>query len=504
MLPPVSPEKTTTSHKALPSETYIPRAMPRILGTWDMSAVFMLSIYLTTCATTAAAAGPAAITYFLLAVAVFFVPCLIATAQLGKMYPFEGALYNWTHRAMGGYWSFFSGFCAWFPCVLIQCSLANLLVSYIQSLFSVSLTEPWQHGLSISIILLLAGITACCRFRTVQNIVNVIACLLLISTCLIGTAGFLWWQTKQPVASAFGSWSAWNINIENFAMFGLLVFAFIGAEVPLNLAGELKSQKPIKRHLLIGGGLLFVMYLINTMVVLVVQGPAAADNNLAMVAIVETILGKPIAYITAIGLMSSLFATILIFNYLYARLLLVASIDHRLPKMIGKLNKNRVPANAIGFQVGLAIIFSLLIFVGAPMIAFNQPPKDFAKVVYSVSQAAASLVWTVSVIFLFIDVIACSIRDPQRFRKHLVVPKSVIWISTLLGLTSCVLTILDTLFFSWTTLIPNHRWWYLVGSLTLIFLIISAFSSMLARSEAAWEEMQETLIDSKKNKVVRP
>src|SRR5689334_6526782 len=150
--------------KSLLSETYIPRVMPRILGTWDMSAIFMVSIYLSTCATTVAVAGPAAITYLLLAGLAFFVPCLIATAQLGNMYPFEGALYNWTHHAIGGYWSFFSGFCAWFPCVLIICSLANLFVSYAQALFQSGLTQPWQQGLGICIVLIVGGIVATWRF----------------------------------------------------------------------------------------------------------------------------------------------------------------------------------------------------------------------------------------------------------------------------------------------------------------------------------------------------
>ena len=46
--------------------------------------------------------------YLLAAFLLFFLPSVIATAQLAVMFPYEGALYNWTAKALGGFWSFFS------------------------------------------------------------------------------------------------------------------------------------------------------------------------------------------------------------------------------------------------------------------------------------------------------------------------------------------------------------------------------------------------------------
>src|SRR5579864_3912468 len=78
----------------LASEEYVLKTMPPILSTFDMTTTFVVSIYLATCATTLAAAGPAGFTHLLLGAVVFFIPCLIATAQLGTMFPHEGALYK--------------------------------------------------------------------------------------------------------------------------------------------------------------------------------------------------------------------------------------------------------------------------------------------------------------------------------------------------------------------------------------------------------------------------
>jgi amino acid transporter len=491
------------AQNALPSETLVPRVMPRILGTRDMTAMFVVSIYLASCATTAAAVGPAAITYLLLAAITFFVPCLIATAQLGSLFPYEGALYNWTHRLIGGYWSFFSGFCAWFPCVLIASSLADLFVSYTQVLFHTGLTEPWQQGLAICAILIIGGFVSTWRFRLVQNLINVLVGLILVGTTLIGLSAVIWLVEGHYSATNLANWPAWNVGPGNFAMFGLLVFAYIGTEGPLNLAGEITGSHVIKRHLLWGGVLILVIYLFNTFAVLAVQGPSAANNPLAMVDIVETVLGKVPAYITALCLMGSFFATILVYNYVYARLLMVAGIDRRLPRAACKLNKHQVPANAIIFQTALAVGFTIFAFIIAPLAAINGSAADFSSEIYNVSQAAAALVWTISAAFLFIDLVACYLRDRQYFWQHRILPMPILWFSIISGLGSCFLTIIDTLLFSWTPLIPNMHWWYLVGSLTLIFLIISAFSSILARSEAAWEEIRSALGDTQKEKAYR-
>src|SRR5229473_5133406 len=195
---------------SLLSEEYVPKAMPKILGTFDMTATFIVSIFLATTATTAVIGGPAAITYLVIAGVGFFLPCLIATAHLGLMFQYEGALYNWTHHAIGGRASFFAGFCAWFPGVLITTSLADLLVTYIQGMRSDWLVAPWQQGLVISAVLIFAGVVAIQRFRTVQNIINVLVCLVILASFLIALSGIVWLATGHHYATNFSNWTDWS------------------------------------------------------------------------------------------------------------------------------------------------------------------------------------------------------------------------------------------------------------------------------------------------------
>jgi len=472
------------------SEDYIPKVMPRILGTWDMTTTFVVSTYLATCATTAVAGGSAALTYLLLVALIFFVPCLIATMQLGIMFPHEGALYNWTHKALGGYWSFFLGFCAWFPGVLISSSLADLLVTYVQSMHPGWLVASWQQGLAICGVLLLGGVICTQRFRSLQNIVNVLVCLMFIGSFILGISGVIWLMTGHPSATNFAHLADWTIRPSNFAIFGLVAFAYIGTEGPLNLAGEMRDRHVIKPHLLCGGLLIFSTYISNTFAVLVVQGQKAAYDPFALVSTVDIVLGRRMGDVVAVCFMGSFVATVLVYNYLYSRLLLVASVDRHLPLAIGRLNRHRVPANAIIFQTVLAIIVTVLIFIIAPFTASSTTQADLSVQVYNVSQAAAALIWAISAAFLFIDLLGCYVRDRVRFLRLRMFPLPVLWCSVVIGLLSCALIIIDTLLFSWTSSISNSQWWYLVGSLTLIFLLIAAVGSLVARGEADWQDFR--------------
>src|SRR6266567_5161690 len=130
----VSPKDVPSADDALVSEAYVPKTMPPVLGTWSMTATFIVCIYLASGATTAAAGGAAAFTYLLIGCLTFFIPSVVATLQLGFLFPNEGSLYNWTHKAFGGYWSFFVAFCAWFPGVLVMIVAGDVIVVFLQGL----------------------------------------------------------------------------------------------------------------------------------------------------------------------------------------------------------------------------------------------------------------------------------------------------------------------------------------------------------------------------------
>src|SRR5438128_11031760 len=206
------PARQSSRQSTLPSEEYVAKTMPPILGTLDMTATFLIIIFFITNATTAVAGGAAAFTYWALGAVTFFIPCVIATAQLGVMFPNEGSLYNWTHKAFGGYWSFFVAFCAWFPGVLVMIVAGDVIVVFRQGLNSNWLIAPWQQGLVIVGIIAISALIAVQRFRMVTNTINMVAVLIFIAVVLLGLAGIAWLAGGHPMATSFSHFSDWNIN----------------------------------------------------------------------------------------------------------------------------------------------------------------------------------------------------------------------------------------------------------------------------------------------------
>ena len=150
---------------SLASEDYVVKTMPHILGKLDMTTTYLMAIFFIVNAVTAANGGAAAFTYLILGGVTFFIPCAIATAQLGYMFPHEGSLYNWTHKALGSYWSFFIGFCSWFPGVLVMVAGAATALGFCRDSIARGLSHPGNKGLLFSLFL---HSPASCRCNAIE------------------------------------------------------------------------------------------------------------------------------------------------------------------------------------------------------------------------------------------------------------------------------------------------------------------------------------------------
>jgi amino acid transporter len=181
-----------------------------------------------------------------------------------------------------------------------------------------------------------------------------------------------------------------------------------------------------------------------------------------------------------------------VYSYGYSRLLLVAGIDQRLPVRIARLNKNRVPAAAIIFQTVVAIVFTAILFIVVPSFTDAGNAANLNTIVYNIVISASTLVWAISTGFLFIDLVKFYFDNPRTFHKLRIFPMPVLWLSIVFGTLTCILSIVGTLLYSLIPqLISNSQWWYIVGGITLVCLIVAAVGSMFASSEATWQTFQE-------------
>ncbi len=485
---------------ALLSETYIPLVMPPILGSLDMTAAYIMAVFWVSNITGVATGGAASFTYWLLCGLLFFVPCAVVIAQLGVLYPHEGSLYNWTYHTLGAFWSFFVSLCGWLPGILSLVSAAFVIVNLLQAINSTWLPQAWQQGLVILAVITVMGLLSVQRFRLVQNLINYAAFATLVAVVLIGLAAVVWLLRGKPAATNLGDLSGWAISVNpqttNLYLLGTVTLALLGANMPLNFAGEMavtRTRKSITRHLLWGSVLVMGGYLLLTFAVLVVEGQngALATPNPVFLLIdtVDKGLGKIAADVTFIGIMCFFVVVGVFENCTSARLVLVASVDRRLPLGIGKLNKHRVPANALLFQTIVAAAYTALIFFIAPLLTILGDPSVLTIKAYEVTAAALVLAWAFSFMFPFINLAILYVRNRAFVLSKKIVPIPILWVSIVLGPIVCAAAIVDSLAYSWIpSLIPNALWLVLVGGIILVCLVIITIISLFANSEAAWED----------------
>src|SRR6266702_3586527 len=239
----VADTTTSSARDHLVSETYIPKAMPPILGTFDMTASYVVALFFIIFAAFSAAGGIVGLVYLLLGAITFFIPCVIAVAQLGVMFPYEGSIYNWTYKALGKYWSFFIGLCFWLTGILAVVTATNGFVTILKGLNNAWLPEPWQQGLVILALIAILGVIGTQRYRTVQNILNVGFCLTLVPVVLIVISTVVWLATGHPSMTNFNHPADWSVNPGNFSLYGLIALIYIGASGPMNMAGETVGRR---------------------------------------------------------------------------------------------------------------------------------------------------------------------------------------------------------------------------------------------------------------------
>lgn len=486
------------------SEGYVVRAMPALLGSFDMTALYVMIVFFITNAPTVVGGGPAGFTYLGLGALFFFLPCIVATAQLGVMLPHEGSLYNWTHKAFGGYWGFFVAFCAWFPGVLVMVACSDSVVGLLSGLNSSWLQEPWQQGLVISGLIAVTGLIATRRFRSVQYAINVIVCLIFFVVFLLLLAMLLYLFKGNHSQTVFTDATSWGVYFtggnQNINLFGLITLSYLGVEIPMILGGEiigsgapsLKTRKVITRHLLWGTILVFVGYGIATLALLVMQGPTNGSVPMAIVMSIGQELGTPMAYLAVVIIMAFFVVDIIVYNMIYARLLLVAAIDKHLPKSAGKLNRYRMPSNAILFQAAVAIMITLIVFVFIPQfVSLHESSVTLSLQVYNIMQASVTLVWAISTLFLFITLFHFMYQDREAFRKQQIFPRWMLFLANVLGSIGSLAAIVCTLLFSWIVSlnISNGLWSLIVGGSTVLLLALAGIGSVLASGQASWEQI---------------
>ncbi|HZD68511.1 MAG TPA: APC family permease [Actinomycetes bacterium] len=478
--------------------------LPRVLNSFDMVAIFVAIVLFITNAAVIQTAGPTAFGWWILGFLAFLIPSAVVTGQLGMMFPGEGSIYLWTHKAFGAFWGFFAGFCAWWPGVLVMVATGTITLAYLGYVFpgTVGSWSVQVQGLLIIGFVLLSALLAVMRFRVTQNIVNVVFVLYGVAIALMLIAGIVHLAGGSAAEVDPTQISAWapsrpsGVNFSNWTFFGLVILALLGVEVPLNMGVEIRNVRSITRYLFWGSLAVMAAYLIATWAVMVTV-PAAGGQSAQVTAVAEAVrvsLGTFWGDLVALILAGFFLFITVVYNYSFARLIFVSGLDRRLPKVMSHVNSAKVPDVAVVAQTVIAALFALLAFVILPS-ASGAKPVDVQTRIYDVLQAAVTVIWCISMVVLFIDVLIILRRYAAQFHQRRLAHPVVFWVCSVIGAVAALIGIVSTLSGSWTPLISNDAgtvkllgaeisygaWFWWVGGIALASMVVGALLYLLGR-----------------------
>jgi amino acid transporter len=344
----------------------------RALGFRDLVLFYLATTFSLRWIATAAAAGPVALVFWVIAAACLFVPMVFTVVELSSRYPEEGGVYVWSKRAFGPFSAFMTGWMYWatnlpyFP-GLLYFAAANALfvVPAGPTTQSLSVSPPYfiavaVAGLTIAVVLNIVGLNVGKWLSNAGAIAGWVPIALLIAFGL-----YSWRKYGSATPITISSLKP-GTGLKDLVFLSTIAFAFGGVESASTMGEEIvDARRTVPRAVIAAGVLIAAFYIVNTWCLLLalpkeqisgLQGLLQAVQALATKAGAPWIVPIVAAAITlsALGGVGGWFAAT-------ARLPFVAGIDRFLPPVFGKLHPRwHTPYVALLVQAAIAFVFIFL------------------------------------------------------------------------------------------------------------------------------------------------
>jgi lipid-A-disaccharide synthase-like uncharacterized protein len=140
-------------------------------------------------------------------------------------------------------------------------------------------------------------------------------------------------------------------------------------------------------------------------------------------------------------------------------------------------------------------------FVVVPSVAGGNGANAEIKI-YDVLQAAVTVIWCISIVVLFADILIILRRYQAQFQARRLAHPAVFWVCSVIGGLGSLIGIIATLSGSWTPLISNSAgsvtwagatisygtWFWWVAGITIVSLLVAVVLYPAARRTARGAE----------------
>ncbi|GHO99456.1 hypothetical protein KSF_095040 [Reticulibacter mediterranei] len=476
----------------LRSEQRAGELLPHVLSPLDMLTIFIaIVVFISNVSIVQSAdVGIATYIYWIVGVLTFLVPGAIVAEQLNRFMPVEGSIYVWTHRALGPLWGFLAGFCAWFPGVLVLLAGSDTIITFLHGIsFQLQghelnwLNTPWQQGVVVLLLLLLTGWLATFPLSALMKWAKGIVALYCITILLVGLAGVIWLFSGHPPQVSLAPGVVGSVQ-QPFVLYGVIVLALLGVEVPLNLNAETRRPDAAKLFLRWGPLVTLIAYLLGTFGVMVVVSQNVSDSPYSTLAAVQIVFGAPVAALVGLIFVLFFLTTVVLYNVAFARILFVAALDYRLPSFLTRMNRHSATYWATNVQTIIVMIITLVVYIIGPLL-YPDVGAAFSARIYNVILATTNIIWCLSMVILFFDLPIILVRFRSMLSRSaslLILPRWVLHLCCLVGGMACLFGIWTTFNASWNPhLISDDQWHIIIGMTTITFLVIGLIAAAYPR-----------------------
>ena len=163
-------------------------------------------------------------------------------------------------------------------------------------------------------------------------------------------------------------------------------------------------------------------------------------------------------------------------------------MEKRLPHQLGKVNRNKVPANAITLQSAVSSILAIMIF-----FVLGSGETDPYKYFYAL-YAGVTIVWCISTALLFLDIFFAKRAEPERFERERRIPVGWLYICGAVGFAVNVLAVLFIFVGSWyptgfPTLAEWNAWMFGITAVSVVSGIVIYLVSQSTRKGKSDDEL---------------
>jgi amino acid transporter len=320
--------------------------LKRVLGRWDLVALFVVAVFNLNVVPSIAANGGVTIWLWLISLVLFFWPQGIAVIELAHRYPGEGGVYLWAKEVFGNFHGFLSGWCYW---------TNNMM--YVPTVM--------LYFVGVSVFVLGAGHQSLADNKTFTVVASLVLLALLVALNIVGLGVGKWINNLGGIGTGIAAvtliglgvvvWLRFGTTVTGadfhipanprFVLnsFGVICFGLVGLELASIMGDEIRDpERTLPGAVALGGILSGLLYIATTLTLLVaisrndinvLQGVVQAVSHMAdrvgvawIVAPFALMLSLSIAGIGSAWLAGS------------ARIPFVAGLDSYLPAWMGKIH----------------------------------------------------------------------------------------------------------------------------------------------------------------------